>query len=65
MNDYTKKEITETNEDRNLEIFEKASYEDKKRMQEVKKEARSATLELAEQFEKTQGDVGINSVVKS
>ena len=75
MNDYTDKNIenqddlkfkSTTKEDaQNIkESYDKSRYNDKKRIQEAKEEARTATLQLAQEYEKTQGDVGINSVVQ-
>jgi len=46
-------------------IIEKASYDDLKRIDEVKKETRTATLALADEYQKTQGDRGIYKVVKN
>ncbi len=75
MNDYTDKNIenqddlkfkSTTKEDAQdiKESYDKSRYNDKKRIQEAKEEARTATLQLAQEYEKTQGDVGINSVVQ-
>lgn len=75
MKDYTDKNLENqhdfeaNNKDQDSfkakEIIEKASYEDLKRIDEVKKETRTATLGLADEYQKTQGDRGIYKVVKN